>query len=117
MAEKKSIEGRDALAQRIRKIYEAKELTEADKDRMIAELLPQSSPPSGGLEPGKTALAYLVSFLLPLSGLVFAVHYLFHYEEAGRKVSIICTILTVIGFLLLLWIFNALTAVMQKTPF
>ncbi len=117
MAEKKEAEGLDSLAQRVRRIYESANLSEAEKDRMIAELLPKSPPVRGGLNLGRITVVYLVSFFLPLSGLVFAVHYLFHYEEEGRKVAIIATMLTLIGLFLLWWFFNLLTAALKEAPF
>ena len=92
------------LSEQIKKINESK-LSEADKNRLISELLNQIAPQSNRLEFNPTG-GYILSFLLPPLGLFIGVRYLRRYGEDGFKPGIICIVLTFISLIVQLLLFK-----------
>lgn len=100
------------LSEQIKKINESK-LSEADKDRLISELLKQITPQSNRLE-FNPAGGYVLSFFFPPLGLFIGGHYLFRYGEDGVKPGIICIVLTCVSLVIQLLLFkNALRALLS----
>ena len=101
------------LSEQIKKINESTHLSEADKDRLISELLKQITPQSNRLE-FNPAGGYLLSILLPPLGLFIGVHYLRRYGEDGFKPGIICIVLTCVSLVIQLLLFkNMLRALLS----
>jgi len=101
------------LSEQIKKINESKHLNEADKDRLVSELLKQITPQSNRLEFNPVG-GYILSFLFPPLGLFIGGHYLFRYEEDGVKPGIICIALTCVSLVAQLLLFkNMLRALLS----
>ena len=92
------------LSEQIKKINESEKLSEADKDRLISELLKQTTPHSGG-EFNPTG-GYILSILLPPLGLFIGIHYRRRYGEDGVKPGIICIVLTCISLVIQILLFK-----------
>ena len=92
------------LSEQIKKINESN-LSEADKDRLISELLKQITPQSGRLE-FNPAGGYILSFLLSPLGLFIGGRYLLRYGEDGVKPGIICIVLTCVSLVVQLLFFK-----------
>jgi len=100
------------LSEQIKKINESK-LSEADKDRLIAELLKQITSQSNRPE-FNPAGGYILSFLLPPLGLFIGGRYLLRYGEDGVKPGIICFVLTCVSLVIQLLLFkNILRAILS----
>ncbi|MBU2494996.1 MAG: hypothetical protein ABIK20_04075 [Candidatus Omnitrophota bacterium] len=93
------------LSEQIKKINESTHLSETEKDRLISELLRQTTPQSGRLE-FNPAGGYVLSFLFPPLGLFIGGHYLFRYGENGVKPGIICIVLTSVSLIVQLLLFK-----------
>ena len=93
------------LSEQIKKINESTHLGEADKDRLISELLKQIMPQSGSLK-FNPAGGYVLSFLFPPLGLFTGAHYLRRYGEDGVKPGIICIVLTCVSLVVQLLLFK-----------
>jgi len=93
------------LSEQIKKINESAHLSEAEKDRLISELLKQITPQSSRLEfnPGG---GYILSLLFPPLGLFIGVHYLRRYGEDGFKPGMICIVLTCVSLAIQLLLFK-----------
>ena len=92
------------LSEQIKKINESN-LSEADKDRLISELLKQITPQSNRLE-FNPASGYVLSFLFPPLGLFIGGRYLVRYGEDGFKPGIICIVLTCVSLVIQLLLFK-----------
>ena len=100
------------LSEQIKKINESKKLSETDKDRLISELLKQTTPHSG--REFNPAGGYILSFLLPPLGLFIGGRYLLRYGEDGAKPGIICIVLTCVSLVIQLLLFkNMLRALLS----
>jgi hypothetical protein len=93
------------LSEQIKKINDSKHLSEADKDRLISELLKQIAPSAGRSEFNPVG-GYITSFLLPPLGLFIGVRYLLRYGEDGVKPGIICIALTSVSLAVQLLLFK-----------
>ena len=101
------------LSEQIKKINESN-LSETDKDRLISELLRQTTPQSGRLE-FNPAGGYVLSFLFPPLGLFISGRYLLRYGEDGVKPGIICIVLTCVSLVVQLLLFkNVLRALLSN---
>lgn len=97
----------DEIISEIKKISElAKQNKNVDAGALVESLLSQKS--SQNLSGGEIAKAYLVSLLIPLFGIYYAVRFWFRPESNAKKTAIVCLVLTVISSGLFLWIANAI---------
>ena len=101
------------ISEQIKKINESTHLSEADKDRLISEMLRQVIPQSGNVQ-FNPAGGYVLSFIFPPLGLFIGGHYLLRYGEDGVKPGIICIVLTCVSLLAQLLLFkNMLRALLS----
>src|SRR5450756_950479 len=92
------------LSEQIKKINESTHLSEADKDRLISELLKQITPQVG--REFNPVPGYISSFLFPPLGLFIGGRYLVRYGENGVKPGIICIVLTCVSLVVQLLLFK-----------
>jgi len=87
------------ITEQIKKIYRSEHLKEEEKDRLIAELLRDStlSEEHKGFNP---AVGYVVSLLIPPLGFFIGGHYFFRHGEEGYKPAAICVVLTLASLLI-----------------
>ncbi|HNS49393.1 MAG TPA: hypothetical protein PKM61_07710 [bacterium] len=102
-------ESNPELKEQIRKIAGSEKLSEAEQDRLIGGLLGSSLPESGP-ESGLIHLAFVISFLVPFSGILIGSHYLIRYGDDGLKPGFICLGLTLVAFLIHFFLLRGLLA-------
>lgn len=93
------------LSEQIKKIYESRNLSEAEKDRFISELLKQTTPQADSRE-FSPVKGYIVSVVFPPLGLFIGGHYLARYGEEGVKPGLICMVLTSASLVIQLLLFK-----------
>ncbi len=97
------------ITEQIKKIYQSEHLKEEEKDRLIAELLRDSTPLKESQEFNPT-IGYIVSLLLPPLGFFIGAHYLYRYGEDGYKPAGVCAVLTLLTLLIQAFFFRKILA-------
>ncbi|PIP16707.1 MAG: hypothetical protein COX46_00585 [bacterium (Candidatus Ratteibacteria) CG23_combo_of_CG06-09_8_20_14_all_48_7] len=101
--------GNPDLAEQIRRVNQMSHLSEAERDRLIGEVLKQYATQKGSSGAGNIG-GYLISILLPPLGYFIGGHYLLRYGEERLKPAIICMVLTTVSLVVQILLFRKILA-------